>query len=260
MESFLKRKIDSQCRGGRNACFLVLTELHKMVGGELVGLISIAIDGPAGAGKSTVARELARQLGLWYVDTGAMYRAVAWLVVRYKVSPGDERSLVNLLNSHPLSFTQVDSDGMRVYAEGTEITSELRSLEVSEVVSKISVHSQVRERLTQWQRDFSRKFSVVMDGRDIGTVVLPDANVKIYLTADLSERAKRRVEEYSRKGLEMSLTELKDSIIQRDERDSSREVAPLKPAPDAYCIDSTGKTVAQVVAEILAIVERVEYD
>ena len=225
-----------------------------------MGFISIAIDGPAGAGKSTVARELARRLGIWYVDTGAMYRAVAWLAVHFHAPVEDQSAIVSLLDSYPLDFEQSGSDTMRVYVQGREITGELRSIEVSDVVSMISVHPLVRSRLTEWQRGFSRKSSVVMDGRDIGTVVLPDAKVKIFLTADLAERAQRRAEEYMHKGLQVSVAELQEAMYKRDQRDSSREVAPLKPADDAYCIDSTGKSVAEVVSEILAIVERVAYD
>lgn len=225
-----------------------------------MGFISIAIDGPAGAGKSTVAKELARKLGIWYVDTGAMYRAVAWLVVHFAARTDEESSVLQVLDLHSLHFERSEQGVMRVYADGTEITDQLRSLEVSEVVSKVSVHPSVRARLTEWQRNFSHHESVVMDGRDIGTVVLPDADVKIFLTADLTERTHRRAEEYLLKGMNVPIPELREAMLERDQRDSSRLVAPLKPAADAYCIDSTGKSVAQVVEEILTIVERVAND
>lgn len=222
--------------------------------------ISIAIDGPAGAGKSTVARELARRLGIWYVDTGAMYRGVAWLVVRFGTSPANETEILRLLDAHPLRFDQNDAESLHVYADDEDITGELRSPKVSEYVSQISVYVSVREKLTQWQREFSTKASVVMDGRDIGTVVLPNADVKVFLTADLTERTKRRAEEFSQQGFQVSVENLQAAIMERDERDASRDVAPLKPAADAFCIDSTGRSVREVVDEILAIVERVAYD
>jgi CMP/dCMP kinase len=219
--------------------------------------INIAIDGPAGAGKSTVAKEVARQLGLLYVDTGAMYRGVAWLALNYGVSTGDEEALVQLLENHPLCFERNAEGGLDIYHNNTCINAELRNPDVSGVVSQLSVYPRVRAILTRWQQEFARNHSVVMDGRDVGTVVLPDAEVKVFLTASLEERTRRRVEEFQAKGFDVSVDELRRAIEERDHRDSSRSVAPLKPAADAHCIDSTGKPVQQVVDEILELVGRI---
>jgi cytidylate kinase len=219
--------------------------------------LAIAIDGPASAGKSTVAKALAERLGLCYVDTGAMYRGVAWLALRHGVPVEDEQAILRLLEDHPLEFERNESGGIEVLYNGRSLARELRSPEVSEVVSILSALPGVRQRLTEWQREFSRRYPVVMDGRDIGTVVLPDADVKVFLTADLRERAARRRREFLAQGYEVSAEELEAALRERDERDSTREVAPLRPAPDAICIDSTGKTVSEVVEEILNHVKRV---
>lgn len=222
--------------------------------------LSIAIDGPAGAGKSTVAREVARRLGLLYVDTGAMYRAVAWLAVRHQVDSSDEAGLLELLETHALHFERGDSGTMDVYLDTRCINSELRSPEVSDIVSQISVHPRIRERLTDWQRSFSERQSVVMDGRDIGTVVLPTADLKIFLTADLRDRALRRAAELRDQGFTISVEDLETQLGDRDQRDASRETAPLRRAEDAHRIDSTGKTIEQVVDEVLALVDKVTAD
>lgn len=218
--------------------------------------VSIAIDGPAGAGKSTVAKAVARRLRILYIDTGAMYRAVAWLAVRYGVHPEDSSALVGLLDEYPLEFRRHPTEGnMVVSFQGENITSELRSPQVSAIVSQLSVHPAVRERLTAISRGLSEDSSVVMDGRDIGTVVLPHADVKVFLTASLDERAKRRTDELAVQGRNVNVSSIRHSMAERDERDSSREVAPLKPADDAYLLDSTGKSVEQVVDEVLHLVE-----
>ncbi|QSO53431.1 (d)CMP kinase [Alicyclobacillus curvatus] len=219
--------------------------------------VSIAIDGPAGAGKSTVARIVAKRLCLLYVDTGAMYRSIAWLAVRFGVSPADERALTRLLDEYPLTFQRDPELGTLVVRfQNQDITSLLRSPEVSAIVSQLSVHPLVRERLTSIQRSLGRDTSVVMDGRDIGTVVMPDADVKVFLTASLDERARRRAEEIAAaQGREVSEVSIRESMAERDERDSSRDVAPLRPAADAYILDSTGKSVDEVVDEILRLVQ-----
>ncbi|MCL6547603.1 MAG: (d)CMP kinase [Alicyclobacillus sp.] len=219
--------------------------------------LCIAIDGPAGAGKSTVARELAKRLGIMYVDTGAMYRSVAWLAHRFGISPADEEALVRLIQQRPPQFEPSRQGELEVFAEGRCITEELRSPEVSNIVSQLAVHPRVRALLTEWQRSFSQAFPVVMDGRDVGTVVLPDADVKIFLTADLEERAKRRERELRERGFSVHADELRTALAERDERDANRRTAPLRQAEDAHRIDTTGKSVSEVVEEILNIVERV---
>lgn len=221
--------------------------------------LRIAIDGPAGAGKSTVAKEVARRLGILYVDSGAMYRGVAWLAERYGVAPDDEPELVHLLDCHPLRFENSNTGTLEVLADDQSITKELRSPAVSSMVSELSVHPQIRNVLTKWQRDFSLRESVVMDGRDIGTVVMPDANFKFFLTADLEERVRRRLSELQAQGVEIAFAQLQETLAERDERDASRAVAPLLKAADAVVVDSTGKTVEQVCREILDTVERALY-
>lgn len=218
--------------------------------------LRIAIDGPAGAGKSTVAKEVARRLAILYVDTGAMYRGVAWLSVQYGVNVTDEHGLVRLLSEHTLSFAKGPTGSFEVAADGVSITDLLRNVEVSQRVSELSAHPKVRSILTEWQRQLSLSQSVVMDGRDIGTVVMPDADYKFFLTADLRERARRRHAEMQGKGFGGTLDQLQETMAARDERDSSRAVAPLAKAPDAVEVDSTGKTVDDVCNEILRVVTR----
>lgn len=222
--------------------------------------VSIAIDGPAGAGKSTVAKRVARELGFLYVDTGAMYRGVAWLAVQHGIDVTDEAAVKTLLERHHLHFERNESNGLDVYADGDIITPFLRTPEVSNSVSQLSVHASVRHQLTEWQREFATRYSVVMDGRDIGTVVIPSANVKIFLTASLEERAKRRSDELEAKGFSAPVNDLRSAIAERDTRDSSRDIAPLRPAADAHCIDSTAKDIDEVVQEILRLVKQVAHD
>lgn len=236
------------------------TVKHRNVtqGSHSMDTLSIAIDGPAGAGKSTVAKEVASRLGITYIDTGAMYRGVAWLAVHYNVSMADEFGIVNLLQAHDIAFERDPQGRMEVFIDGVNRTLELRSPEVSACVSQISVFASVRNYLTSKQREFSEKYPVVMDGRDIGTVVLPNATVKVFLTASLEERARRRLMELGQNGYETTLEELQNSIQERDARDSSRDLAPLKQADDAVLVDTTGKEVEEVVSEILRIVELVK--
>ncbi|WP_026961978.1 (d)CMP kinase [Alicyclobacillus herbarius] len=222
--------------------------------------ISIAIDGPAGAGKSTVAKAVAKQLGILYLDTGAMYRAVAWLANQHHVDVDDEPGLVRLLHEHPLRLEKTSSGTFTIFVDGQDVTPYLRSPEVSEKVSRVAAKPGVRRLLTQWQQEFSRHHGVVMDGRDIGTVVLPDADVKIFLTASLEERVRRRSRELAEQGFAVSEAELARSIEERDRQDSSRAVAPLMAAKDARYVDSTGRSVEEVVSEILSIVEQVVHE
>lgn len=216
----------------------------------------IAIDGPAGAGKSTVARTLAQTLGYTYIDTGAMYRAVAWLVLREGIDPSDpdqEEAVGRLADAAEVAL-RPDADGNRVEVDGKDVTGHLRGPDVTAAVSYVAANPAVRDRLAALQRAMAREGGVVMDGRDIGTVVLPFADVKVFLTASAEERARRRFEEGQVSGHGLSLDAVRRNIQQRDTIDSTRAAAPLRKAEDAVEIDSTSKTVDEVVAEILRLV------
>lgn len=222
--------------------------------------MSIAIDGPAGAGKSTVAREVAKKLGLLYVDTGAMYRAVAYLALQEGVNAEHEAELVSLCERHCLQFEKRDDGMLDASIDGENVTHLLRSPNVNAIVSQLSVHPRIRSLLTNIQRDFRERHGVVMDGRDIGTVVMPDADLKVFLTASLEERARRRATELASNGHTVDEQALRDAISSRDQRDASRSVAPLKPAADAHVLDSTGRTVDDMVTQILSWVRGVSYE
>lgn len=217
--------------------------------------ISIAIDGPAGSGKSTVAKMVAERLQFVYVDTGAMYRAVAYLCMEYAIDAEDFEAVGQLLHDHDISFRQNQKCVIEVYVDGLNVTSRLRDPDVSARVSAVSTHQNVRDRMTHWQREYASEHSVVMDGRDIGTVVLPNATVKVFLTASPEERARRRQSEYSGRGFQVPLTEIVRDVVERDRRDSERAIAPLMEAHDAVHIDSTGKPIDRVVAEIISLAE-----
>ena len=208
--------------------------------------ISVAIDGPAGAGKSTVARQVASALGYTYVDTGAMYRAVAWAALNAGIAPSDTRAVCGLAER-----VEIRLEPGRVFAGGTEITDQIRTPEISNLTSPLSALPCVRTRLAALQREMGRQGGVVMEGRDIGTVVLPDAEVKVFLTASLAERVRRRREELGAAGIALSAEQLEADIAARDARDASRDVAPMVPASDAILLQSDGLGVEQVVLRIL---------
>ena len=210
----------------------------------------IAIDGPSGAGKSTVARTLAKHLHYVYIDTGAMYRAVALRAKEKGVSAADEEALARLAASLRITFV-ADSKETRVLCDGEDVTEAIRSPEISLLASDISQRGGVRKALVDMQREMGRPGGVVLEGRDIGTVVFPHAEVKFYLDATPEERARRRFEELRRKGLSVRLGETLEEVIQRDRNDMSRPISPLKKAEDAILIESTNLTVEQVV-EIMA--------
>ncbi|MBN2909702.1 (d)CMP kinase [Polycladomyces sp. WAk] len=209
---------------------------------------SVAIDGPAGAGKSTVARQVADRLGLTYVDTGAMYRAVTWKALREQVNPSDEVAVTRLAQQ-----TQIDIHPTDIWVDGVRVTEEIRSPEVTAQVSAVARIPGVREALVEKQRAIAQKTGVVMDGRDIGTYVLPDADVKVFLTASIEERARRRYLEMMRRGFSANLEELKEAIRRRDEADTTREHAPLRKADDAVEIDTTSRSIDDVVERILEL-------
>ena len=217
-------------------------------------MFNIAIDGPAGAGKSTIAKNVAKELSFIYVDTGAMYRAMALYLHRNGISADDPEKIAAGCGGADISIEY--RDGVQVVLlAGENVNAWLRTEEVSAMASKSSAVPRVRERLLQLQQELAATQNVVMDGRDIGTVVLPDAQVKIYLTASVEVRAKRRYLEQKAKGEKVDLKEIEAEIAERDHRDMTREVAPLKLADDAVLVDSSDMTIDEVAQRILATVK-----
>ncbi|HEY9712268.1 MAG TPA: (d)CMP kinase [Chroococcales cyanobacterium] len=213
--------------------------------------LQIAIDGPAGAGKSTVAKRVADELGYLYIDTGAMYRAVTWLARERGISFEDHEAIAHLAEDCKIELEPGDSiEKIHVFVDGKEITSEIRSPEITRLVSTLSTIGAVRERLVDQQRQMAQKGGVVLDGRDIGTVVLPDANLKIFLTASAEVRAHRRLHELKETGVQADYQTLLQEIIERDHRDSTRTIAPLCMAEDAILILTDHMTVDEVVRHI----------
>jgi cytidylate kinase len=215
--------------------------------------VVIAIDGPAGAGKSTVARKLAEHLGLLYVDSGATYRAAALRVVEAGVSPDDEAAVAELVAGADIQFAVGDS-GLQIHLDGEDVTAASRSPEVSLAAAKVSRYPAVRQKMVDLQRSFARGRGVVMEGRDIGTVVFPPADLKVFLTAAPEERARRRLSDDQQRGQAVSLPQTIAAIERRDQLDTERKISPLIPAPDAVEVDSTALTADQVVERILRII------
>ena len=218
--------------------------------------ISIAIDGPAGAGKSTIARRLARELGYIYVDTGAIYRTVAYFFDTWGVSPKDVDAIQRYIDELNIDIWY-DEDGLQhMYMNGIDVTDDIRSQEISQKASLVSDHAVVREMLLDMQRDVAKEYDVVMDGRDIGTVVLPKATVKIFLTASAEVRARRRTDELIAKGQKADYNRILQEIQQRDYQDTHREIAPLKMSRDSIKVDTSDMDIDQVVSAIREIVQK----
>ncbi|WML59915.1 (d)CMP kinase [Neobacillus sp. PS2-9] len=215
--------------------------------------LSIAIDGPAAAGKSTVAKIVAEKLSYIYIDTGAMYRSLTYKAIVNHVNLEDEASLLDTLLSTTIDL-QPSEKGQIVYLDNKDVTDEIRSAEVTNSVSYVAKHEQVRKEMVRRQQAFAVGGGVVMDGRDIGTHVLPNAEVKVFLLASVEERAVRRHNENMQKGYPSDLEQLKVEIARRDKIDSEREVAPLKKADDAIEMDTTSLTIPDVVEKIMALV------
>ena len=215
-------------------------------------MASIAIDGPAGAGKSTIAKKVAKELDYIYVDTGAMYRAIAYYLVTNQIDIEDEKALEAACKSIAIEI-RYEQDAQQVYLNGDNVTPYLRTEETGNMASKSSAKVPVRAALLDLQRNMAKQFNVVMDGRDIGTNVLKDAEVKIYLTASSKERANRRYKELIEKGETADFDKIEADIIERDERDMNRAIAPLKQAEDAVLVDSSEMGIEEVVNTILSI-------
>lgn len=214
---------------------------------------TIAIDGPAGAGKSTIAKHLAKKLNILYLDTGAMYRAFALKVLESGLNPESESDIDSIIDDTDIDV-QYEDGVQTVYLDSVNITDKIRTEEISKAASSVATIPKVRLKLVDIQRSIGMKTSLVMDGRDIGTYVLPDASLKIFLTATAEERARRRHNELTEKGVNTSYTEVLNDIKARDYNDSKREFAPLRKADDAVLIDSTDKTIEEVIQEIEELV------
>ncbi len=215
---------------------------------------SIAIDGPAGAGKSTIARALAKELGYYYVDTGAIYRTVAYFLDLLGVSPKDADGVARYIDELTIEITYDETGKQHMLMNGMDVTDDIRTQDISQKASLVSAHKVVRDMLLDMQRQVARQHNVIMDGRDIGTVVLPKATVKIFLTASPEVRAKRRCDELLAKGQKAEYNQILKEIAQRDYQDTHREIAPLKQAKDAYLLDTSDLDIPGVIAAMRRLV------
>lgn len=216
--------------------------------------MNVAIDGPAGAGKSTIARRVAEKLGYVYVDTGAMYRAMALFFLNKEIDVSDARAIEKACDDIEISIVYEDGQ-QKVLLNGEDVTGRIRDEKVGNTASVTSTYGCVREKLVALQRQLASRADVIMDGRDIGTCVLPEAQVKVYLTASVEVRAKRRYQELEKKGEACRLEEIEQDIRERDERDMHRKISPLRQAEDAILVDSSDMTIDQVVERIVALCE-----
>lgn len=214
---------------------------------------SVAIDGPAGAGKSTIAKQIAKKMNFIYVDTGAMYRAMALFLIRNRVEASDTERIEEVCREAKISIEYRDGEQV-VLLDGENVNGLIRTEEVGNMASVSSANSEVRKKLVALQQELAKSAEVIMDGRDIGTCVLPHANVKVYLTADPKVRAKRRFDELTAKGETCDLSRIEADIIERDYRDMHRKISPLKQAEDAVLLDTSAMTIEQVAAEIIGLI------
>ncbi|MGG8342623.1 (d)CMP kinase [Streptococcus uberis] len=219
--------------------------------------ITIAIDGPASSGKSTVAKIIAKNLGYTYLDTGAMYRCATYIALKNNYSENDISAILKELSEHPITFKKADDGSQLVFLGTEDVTLAIRQNDVTNNVSWVSAIAEIREELVAQQRRIAQDGAIIMDGRDIGTVVLPDAELKIFLIASVDERAERRYRENLEKGIDSDFETLKEEIAARDFKDSHREVSPLKAADDAIVFDTTGVTIQGVVQFIQEKAEKI---
>ena len=217
-------------------------------------MISIAIDGPSGAGKSTISRKAAEIFGFIYVDTGAIYRTIGLASKIRGISLDDKAAVMEMLTKLNIELKYNESGEQHMYLDGKDVSRDIRLPEVSMLTSKVSAIPEVRAFLVDMQRDMAKKYDVIMDGRDIGTVILPDADLKIFLTADVNDRAQRRYEELRTKGMLKPFDEVLAEMKQRDEQDTLRAAAPLKAAEDAVMLDTSGNTLEQSIAEVCRLI------
>ncbi len=217
--------------------------------------INIAIDGPAGAGKSTIAKRIARKLGYIYVDTGAMYRAMALYLIREKILPSETEKINEKCREADISIGYENGEQI-VYLNGENVNGLIRTEEVGNMASASSPNPNVRRKLVELQQKLAADQNVVMDGRDIGTCVLPDAQVKVYLTADSRVRAERRYKELEERGVQCSLDEIEKDIIERDHQDMTRDISPLMQAEDAVLVDSSHMTIEEAADAVIALLDR----
>ena len=216
--------------------------------------ISVAIDGPSGAGKSTLARRAAEELGFRYLDTGAIYRTVGLAAREGGVDPGDSASVIGLLPGLGLDIVFDENGLQHMVLKGRDVSREIRENDISRYASQVSAIPQVREFLLELQRKFAREHDVVMDGRDIGTVVLPDAEVKVFLTAAAEDRAQRRYQELKAQGQPVDYESILSQVLERDRKDTTRSAAPLRPAEDAIRLDTTGLSQEESLARLLKLI------
>lgn len=214
---------------------------------------AVAVDGPAGSGKSTVAKEMAKALGILYIDTGAMYRTVGMACLKKGIDPADEGAVVASLDDLDMKIFP-EAGGQRILLDGEDITSRIRTEEIGKAASSVAAYQKVREKLVEIQQGLAKEQSVIMDGREIGTKVLPDAEVKIYLDASVEERAKRRVGELEAQGKTADLEIIREEIAHRDYQDMHRENSPLCRAEDAVNVDTTGLDIPAVTEKLLALI------
>ena len=219
----------------------------------------VAIDGPAGSGKGTVAKLVGEKLNLLNIDTGAMFRCIALKMLRNNIAIDNEKEIDNILENIDIELQESDNS-LKVFLDKEDVSLEIRREEISNFVSTVSTLPNVRKKLLELQRNIANGKNVIMEGRDIGTVVFPNANVKIYLEASSEERAKRRVKQNIEKGIEANYEKILEDIKIRDKRDSTREIAPLKKADDAILVDSTNLTIEQVVKKVIDIIKEKDLD